>query len=141
MRRLITGVDEAGRSRVVNEDEVTFAEATPGTGWSLAYQTQESPPPSRPPGRGDFLAVAPAPGLVSWNLIEWQPDLAWPMHHTDSIDFDLVLSGSVELILDDGSHVLGPGDCVVIAGVDHAWRVGPDGCRLNAILLGTPPLP
>src|SRR4029077_11650258 len=136
MRRLITGVDRAGGSRVVNEDEVTFAEVAPGTGWSLAYETQESPPPSRPPGRGDFLPVLVAPGLARWNLVEYQPDLAWPVHHTDSIDFDVVLSGSVDLILDDGPHLLGPGDCVVVTGVDHAWRAGPDGCQLSVVTLG-----
>jgi hypothetical protein len=28
---------------------------------------------------------------------------------------------------------------VVMTGVDHAWKAGPDGCRINAILIGTPP--
>ncbi len=31
------------------------------------------------------------------------------------------------------------GDLVVLAGVDHAWRAGPDGARLSAVLIGTPP--
>jgi quercetin dioxygenase-like cupin family protein len=50
-----------------------------------------------------------------------------------------VLSGSVDLILDDGVHHLDEGDMVVMTGVDHAWKAGPDGCRINAILIGTPP--
>ena len=64
------------------------------------------------------------------------------MHHTDTIDYDIVLAGSVELILDDGAHLLGPGDCVVITGVDHAWRAGPDGVILSVALIGsTRPVP
>jgi hypothetical protein len=33
-----------------------------------------------------------------------------------------------------------PGDCVVITGIDHAWRAGPSGCQISGIMLGTPPL-
>jgi uncharacterized cupin superfamily protein len=43
------------------------------------------------------------------------------MHHSDSVDFSIVLEGTVDLILDDGTHRLGPGDGVVMNGVDHAW--------------------
>jgi hypothetical protein len=62
------------------------------------------------------------------------------MHHTDTVDLNLVLSGSIDLILDTGVHTLMPGDCVVITGIDHAWRAGPSGCQISGIMLGTPPL-
>jgi mannose-6-phosphate isomerase-like protein (cupin superfamily) len=61
------------------------------------------------------------------------------MHHTDTLDFHLVLSGSIDLTLDTGIHELRPGDCAVITGIDHAWRAGPSGCRLSTVMLGTPP--
>jgi hypothetical protein len=61
------------------------------------------------------------------------------MHQTDTLDFDLVVAGSMDLVLDDGPHHLGVNDCVVVTGVDHAWRAGPDGCTLSVFLLGTPP--
>ena len=64
------------------------------------------------------------------------------MHHTDTLDFDTVIAGSIELILDDGGHRLEAGDVVVISGVDHAWRSGPDGCTMVITLQGTePPAP
>jgi mannose-6-phosphate isomerase-like protein (cupin superfamily) len=45
------------------------------------------------------------------------------MHTTDTVDFDLVISGEVWLELDDGAEVrLGPGDCVVQNGTRHAWH-------------------
>lgn len=45
------------------------------------------------------------------------------MHTTDTVDFQLVLSGEVWLELDDGAEVhLGPGECVVQNGTRHAWR-------------------
>jgi mannose-6-phosphate isomerase-like protein (cupin superfamily) len=45
------------------------------------------------------------------------------MHTTDTVDFDVVISGEVVLELDDGSEVLlKAGDCVVQNGTRHAWR-------------------
>lgn len=69
-------------------------------------------------------------------IIEYGPGVTFPMHHTDTVDFDIVLSGSVELILDDGVHRLASGDSVVVTGVDHGWRAGPDGCRLSVVAIG-----
>ncbi len=44
------------------------------------------------------------------------------MHTTDTIDFDVVVSGEVFLELDDGAEVLlEAGDCVVQNGTRHRW--------------------
>ena len=45
------------------------------------------------------------------------------MHTTDTVDFDVVLSGEVYLELDDGAEaLLKAGDCVVQNGTRHAWH-------------------
>jgi quercetin dioxygenase-like cupin family protein len=45
------------------------------------------------------------------------------MHTTDTVDFEVVLSGEVVLELDDGAEVtLRAGDTVVQNGTRHAWR-------------------
>jgi len=45
------------------------------------------------------------------------------MHTTDTIDFEVVLSGEVSLELDDGAErLLRPGDTVVQNGTRHRWR-------------------
>ena len=62
------------------------------------------------------------------------------VHHTDSIDCHTVIRGSCALILDDGDHWLEAGDCVIVNGVDHAWRTGPDGCVSSSMFIATPPL-
>jgi quercetin dioxygenase-like cupin family protein len=44
------------------------------------------------------------------------------MHTTATIDFEVLLSGSVTLELDDGAKVdLRPGDTVVQNGTRHRW--------------------
>ena len=135
----MTGVDEAGRSCIVEETELEFAAALPGIAAAGLFETSQSPPPSRPPGQGEFLDLGVQPGLVRWMVLEFEPEHGFGMHHTDTVDFDTVLSGSIELTLDDGVHRLTPGDCVVMNGVDHAWHAGPDGCRLSVMLFGTTP--
>jgi mannose-6-phosphate isomerase-like protein (cupin superfamily) len=44
------------------------------------------------------------------------------MHATDTIDFNVVVSGRVILAVENGEAELGPGDCVVQRGTWHAWR-------------------
>jgi quercetin dioxygenase-like cupin family protein len=135
----VTGVDTAGCSCVVEEREVAFGEGVPGVGVDAIFDTHESPPSPRPSGHGDLLDLGLAPGLARWIVVEYEPGAVFPTHHMDTIDFDIVLEGGMELTLDDGVHLLGPGDCVVMTGVDHAWRAGRNGCTLSVIALGTPP--
>ncbi len=60
------------------------------------------------------------------------------MHTTDTIDFEVVLSGEVVLELDDGAErVLGPGDTVVQNGTRHRWtNRGSRPAVVAVILLG-----
>jgi mannose-6-phosphate isomerase-like protein (cupin superfamily) len=60
------------------------------------------------------------------------------MHTTDTVDLDLVLSGEMDLELDDGAEVhLRPGDCVVQNGTRHAWRNRTDRpCTMLSVLVG-----
>jgi quercetin dioxygenase-like cupin family protein len=139
MRRLVTGTDSDGRSCIVEARDVTFTDALPGLAVDGLYATTESPPPTRPAGRGQFLDLAVAPGRTQWALLRYDAGGEYPMHHTDTVDFDIVLEGAIELTLDDGVHELAVGDCVVMTGVDHAWRAGPDGCTLSVLSIGTPP--
>lgn len=58
------------------------------------------------------------PGLAG----HMEPD-APGMHTTDTVDFEVVLSGEVVLELDDGAEVaLKAGDTVVQNGTRHAWH-------------------
>lgn len=76
-----------------------------------------------------------APGQSSWALWRFDAGAEVDLHHTDSLDFDLVVEGTIELILDEGVHALAAGDCVVMTGVDHAWRAGPEGCLMSGVTL------
>jgi len=60
-------------------------------------------------------------------------------HRTRTIDHVLVLDGPVELVLDEGSVIVEPRDCVIQRGTNHAWRNhGDEPIRLVAFMIGTP---
>ena len=76
---------------------------------------------------------AKLPGMLAY----MEPDNPG-MHTTDTIDFEVVLSGEVILELDDGSEtVLRPGDTVVQNGTRHRWaNRGTEPAVLAVILIG-----
>ncbi|MFD8686520.1 cupin domain-containing protein [Streptomyces sp. NPDC059651] len=49
------------------------------------------------------------------------------MHRTDTLDCITVARGEVYLITDTGEVLMGPGDTVVIRGVNHGWSNRSDG--------------
>jgi hypothetical protein len=60
------------------------------------------------------------------------------MHTTDTVDYDIVLSGDLWMELDDGAEVhLKPFDCVVQNGTRHAWRNrSSKNCIMLSVLIG-----
>jgi hypothetical protein len=141
-RFLVTGVDAAGRSCAARDDQVAL-QGGPGLAgilYSVMYATPSLPSISVGGGRAaNTFDLGVAAGAMDWKVIDYAPGLEFSMHHTDTVDFDIVLSGSVELILDHGAHPLAVGDSVVVTGVDHGWRAGPEGCRLSVISIGVSP--
>lgn len=62
------------------------------------------------------------------------------MHTTQTVDYDVIISGSMLLELDDGKEVeLHPGDVVIQNGTRHAWRNrGTEPCVMYAVMVGVP---
>ncbi len=82
------------------------------------------PPANQAPAEGVDVEAGMAeveaalPGLLG----HMEPDDPG-MHTTDTVDFEVVMSGQVILELDDGVEtLLNPGDTVVQNGTRHRWR-------------------
>ena len=60
------------------------------------------------------------------------------MHTTTTIDYGIVLSGEINLELDDRAEIhLKAGDCIIQNGTRHAWRNrGAEACMIAFIMIG-----
>lgn len=60
------------------------------------------------------------------------------MHTTDTVDFDVIVSGEAYLELDDGAEVLlKAGDCVIQNGTRHAWHNrSTEKCVISVAIVG-----
>lgn len=58
------------------------------------------------------------------------------MHWTRSVDYAIVLSGEIDMLLDDTEIHLKAGDVLVQQGTNHAWvNRGTEPCRIAFILI------
>jgi mannose-6-phosphate isomerase-like protein (cupin superfamily) len=58
------------------------------------------------------------------------------MHRTRTIDYALILSGEIDMLLDDSEIHLKAGDVLVQQGTNHAWvNRGTQVCRIAFILI------
>ncbi len=71
--------------------------------------------------------VAPARGLPVTHPL---------MHRTRSVDYAVVLSGEIDMMLDDTVVHLKPGDTIVQQATNHAWvNRGTETCRILFVLM------
>lgn len=159
MRRVVTGVDDQGRSTVLEDgpppvafgaspDAPTSLGRTEGSGVApgraIVHQiwlngplpASGTPDPTLGLEAPDFDTPA---GATSWIVTEMGPNLEPYMHHTATVDYGIVIRGEVELILETGSVVLRAGDAVYVDGVEHAWRTGAEGCVIATVQVGLRP--
>ena len=58
------------------------------------------------------------------------------MHRTDSLDYAVVLTGEIYMIMDEDEYLLKAGDVVVQQGTNHAWsNRGSEPCQIAFILI------
>jgi quercetin dioxygenase-like cupin family protein len=142
VRRVVSGHDEQGRSCIVSDDAAyAMAVGDAGTAFHVVWG-RDDPAHFPDSGAQPRWAGGPAPvGGSRFTVLELPPgdshqldtyvvermtqfaDATRPgMHATPTMDFDIVLSGTVGLELDDGEAILHPGDVVVLNGTSHRWH-------------------
>ncbi len=58
------------------------------------------------------------------------------MHRTDSLDYSVILSGEIYMMMDEEEYLLKAGDTVVQQGTNHAWsNRGREPCLIAFILI------
>ena len=132
MRWLITGIDANGKSAVISE---TTADDTVDGDIQRIFRTP-CPPPVAASGNEAVAQLGVPAGHLEWWIVRWPAGRRTEAsHRTDTVDFNIVLDGSIDLILDDGAHRLEQGDGAAVTGVGHGWVAGPDGAMLASVIV------
>ena len=121
-RRVVTGLNAHGKSQVIIDDGIPWFNDMSA---ALVWRTQQHPADNA--GTEDTVVPYSVDLLrthgSNFAICRFPPrtNKAY-MHATDTIDYLVILSGHVTLVLEEGEVDLGPGDFVVDRGVMHAWR-------------------
>jgi len=163
-RRVVTGHDAGGRAVVLIDGAAPNAKLRKATGLTstLLWVTEESPADNSgsadaaerdigvaPPPRGSIFRVVDFPPSMDFGAVDTvamlremglgagQGDARHAsMHRTKSVDYAVVISGEIDMLLDDSEVHLKAGDVLVQRGTNHGWvNRGRENCRIAFVLI------
>jgi quercetin dioxygenase-like cupin family protein len=143
LRRIVTGHDANGHA-VVKIDEISknLTSARPGS-TSCVVWTSESFPVDNTDDADEGLRKTGTTlnnGTV-FRVVEFAPGVAPRVHRTDSIDYAVVMSGEIDMELDNSVVHLKAGDVLVQRGTIHNWvNRGTEACVIAFILIDAKPV-
>jgi mannose-6-phosphate isomerase-like protein (cupin superfamily) len=166
IRRVVTTIDKNDKAVVLFDGDNPHNFKRPhGTVSRLFWVTGESPADitGTADRAADFKGIAPPAGGSVLRIVDFPPttpemealDVNYQqhaigelspkrglpprhpfMHRTRSVDYALVLSGEIDMLLDEGEIHLKAGDVLVQQGTNHAWvNRGKEPCRIAFVLI------
>ena len=131
VRRIVTGHDAKGNAVVATDERLTAVSRRIGaniTGceiWSTDRMPVDNSEAASAAQRAGFVKrynyVGTGQGTTI-RITEWAPGHARFTHRTETVDYAILLSGEIDLELENGEVVhLKPGDVVVQRGTTHTW--------------------
>jgi hypothetical protein len=170
VRRIVTGVNAAGRSCIISDTPMPTAEVASGEPVRAGLWITDAAPASNagahdPVPDGVITRIPPAHrGGTVFRIIDFPPDTAHALapaelerrgakttpdrsakhagfHATDTVDYAICLEGEVWAVLDEGETLMRPGDVMIQRGTHHAWSNRSGRmCRMAFILIDAKPL-
>ena len=142
IRRVVTGHDEQGRSRVLIDEQVKDVISNrPGASWGFIWSSEGFPvdndAENLPSRKG--IGTTIKNGTV-FRVVKFDPGVAPRNHRTDSIDYGVVISGEIDIVLDLGTVRMKAGDVLVQRGTLHDWvNNGKEPCVIAFALISAKP--
>jgi quercetin dioxygenase-like cupin family protein len=143
IRRVVTGHDEQGRSRVLIDETVSNVISTRAGAQSSVIWSSTGFPVNNDgdadPSRKE-IATTVESGSV-FRIVYYGPGVTPRNHRTDSIDYAVVISGEIDMELDAETVHLKAGDVVVQRGTIHNWvNKGTEPCIIAFSLIAAKPV-
>jgi mannose-6-phosphate isomerase-like protein (cupin superfamily) len=143
LRRVVTGHDEQGRAMVLIDEQVkNVFSPRPGAEFSVIWSSEGFPASND--GSEDpsdkKIGTTIDNGTV-FRIVSFGPGVAPRNHRTDSIDYAVVMSGEIDMVLDVGTVHLKAGDVLVQRGTVHNWiNTGNVPCVIAFTLVSAKPV-
>ena len=166
VRRVVTGLDADNKAIALFDSRVTLNPGGSGNPAANLWITDSSPPGFSfkddnaakpiglsPPDNGTAIRIVEFPPLDPAAEAKMDPNFMMKvvgdhapakglpprhpmMHRTRSIDYAIIMSGEIDMLMDEGEVHLKTGDVVVQQATNHAWvnRSGKP-CRVAFILM------
>src|SRR2546427_8306206 len=163
-RRVVTGHDANGKAVVLIDGAAPNAKLRKATGFtstllwvrnrSRADNSESADAAEReigvaPSPRGSISRVVDFPPAADFGSVDNAAMLREmgiaarkgearhaSMHRTKSIDYAVVISGEIDMLLDDSEVHLKAGDVLVQRGTNHGWvNRGRENCRIAFVLI------
>jgi hypothetical protein len=164
VRRVVAGLDEAGRSTIVSDGYTETRAVTDAFTLNQIWQVKEFPPHVHDENTlGAEAVIPPPPNGFTFVIAAFPPDSEWEydaegykasleatgaasahvedadegMHETDSVDLITILSGECYVVLEGAETLLRTGDTFIQRGTKHIWRNKSDQpCVHSTVMVG-----
>ena len=144
IRRVVTGHSDEGTAVFVSDNEyetivIPSGDAAMTTIWTTA--TVPADLNDETDGRERDAGTTLKGGSVI-RIVDMLPNASSPMHRTDSIDYGIVVSGKIELELDNKVvKIIEAGGVIIQRGTIHKWRnpSADEICRIVFVLTEAKP--
>ena len=164
IRRVVTGLDENNHAVVLFDSRIPLKSDSPVLSSTNFWITDSTPPAmSKEDTANRPIGVSPPDNGTKFRIVEFAPlDAATEaklppgmimkgvnhppakgiavkhpmMHRTRTLDYAMILSGEIDMILDDSSVHLKQGDVIVQQATNHGWvNHGSQPCRILFVLM------
>ena len=141
-RRVVTGVDANGKAIISYDDTIARYTGEHGLVDSALIWTTDGYPIDYKDSRDmadRTVPRGPEEHCTTFRIVDFHPGNSRDMHITQSIDYAVVMSGEIDMEVDDGVKVhLKAGDVLVQRQTIHNWENrGTEPCRIAFILIET----
>jgi quercetin dioxygenase-like cupin family protein len=144
VRRVVTGHDGKGCAVVkIDEAPKNVISNRPGASSCVIWTTDTSPADNSGDSDGGTRKTGTTlAGGTVFRIVEFSPGVSPRVHRTDSIDYAVVMSGEIDMQLDDAQEVhLKAGDLLVQRGTVHNWvNRGKQPCVIAFVLVDAKPV-
>lgn len=139
IRRIVTGHDAQGRSLVAADSVIASHPGKMDAAIAIADLWLNALPPSldgADPTQSDF-PVLPSHGGAVFRILELLSGTAPHMHKTETIDYIVVIAGTLSMLLDDGTELtMKPHDVMIQRATVHGWaNRGSEPCRFATVVI------